>query len=472
MREKLKRLSGSLTARLFLSHVLVAVLTGAIVALILLTILNQSAQNLTLDTYRGMVPGYVAYWLIGQPDGEPTDLTIDPMPGWTLILSDTDEVLWSRGSTPCRAGMQLADCLPPEDVRPEGDSFFERNGERWAQVSVPLQVGGRALAQRGEFTFEPLASYGDIIVRGYDDLIVFEVLTRGAIAIPIALVLAGLITRPQIRRLSAITQASRRFASGDLEARVGDPGGDEVARLGQQFDDMAGALAQNIHALHDLAQRNAELALQAEQAAIKAERSRISRDLHDAIAQRLFSLSVSTTTLPDLIAQSPERGIQQAKAIAELAEQTLLDLRSLLMDLRPTSLVQHGLAESLTLLFRQWQSIHSAHIEPALMLTGRHIPAAIEDAVYQITQEALSNVARHADASLVELSLVEGQQQLLLSISDNGAGFDTEAPPASAKFGLISMRERAQMFGGKLDIESILGKGTTIQVSLPLAESV
>jgi signal transduction histidine kinase len=462
-----QKLRGTFTLQLFASHVLVAVLTGIGVTALAFALIAEGTRNPTLDTYKTVAYQYGAMWLAGEPDGAPTDLTVDPMPGWTLIVSDEGVVLWSRGDTPCRAGMVARACAP----EPAGETrFFEVNGERWAEVIEPLVTGQYIHMQRGRITAEPTAVYGNFIIRGYSDLFIYEVLSRGLMAVPTALLLAWLITRPQIRRLVAITQASRRFAEGDLQARIGDHRQDDIGRLAQQFDDMAGALAQNIQALQDLGQRNAELAVQAEETAIKAERIRISRDLHDAIAQRLFSLSVSTTMLPDVIAQNPGRGIQQAKTVAELAEQTLLDLRTLLVELRPTNVIQHGLAESLKALFREWETLHPARIEPALMLMGGHIPAAIEDAVYQITQEALSNVARHAQATLVEISLVEGQKQLMLSISDNGRGFDLGGMQNGAKFGLVSMRERAQMFGGMLSVESETGKGTTIAVTLPLGE--
>ncbi|MCK6578713.1 MAG: LuxR C-terminal-related transcriptional regulator [Anaerolineae bacterium] len=114
-------------------------------------------------------------------------------------------------------------------------------------------------------------------------------------------------------------------------------------------------------------------------------------------------------------------------------------------------------------MFRQWQSVHRIHIDAALMRTGRTLPAAVEDAPFQITHEALSSVARHAQASLVE-----GQQRLVLSVSDNGRGFDATLPPRIAHFGLMSMRERAQMLGGDVKIESEIGRGTTLQITLPL----
>jgi len=469
MKNTFQRLTGRLTFRLFVSHVAVAVSTGICLTILMFGLIWYATQNPPIELYQVVGLNYGMMWLTGMPDGQPSHPDIDVMPGWTLIVSPDDKIVWGRGDTTCRAGTAAADCS--ELLQRTGEmGLFERDGALLAAVEIPLVTGQKIIMKRGQIIAEPHLIYGDFVLTGYTQLLWFEIISRGVMAVPIALLLAWLFVRPQVKRLSVITQASRRFAQGDLGARAHDHREDEVGRLGQQFDDMADALTQNIHTLQDLAQRNTELALQAEQSAIKAERARISRDLHDAIAQRLFSLSVSTTALPGIITQNAERGVQQAKLIAEMAEQTLLDLRALLVEMRPSNIPQHGLAESLKLLFRQWQSLNHIRIEPALMLTGRHIPAAVEDAVYQITQEALSNVARHAQASMVELSLVEGKHQLVLSISDNGRGFDPDSQPQSAKFGLMSMRERAQMFGGRIGIESHQG-GTTIEVFLPLVES-
>jgi len=471
MKAFVRRICGQLAFQLFVSHVIVAGLTGAGVTLFLLSLTISTGQNPTLEVYQSVAVDYARMWLSGIPDGEATDTDVDPMVGWTLIVSPDEIVLWSRGETDCRAGMALTSCLNVEQL-PNEDTFFEYNGEQWAMVRVPLANGDYVWMRRGPVIAEPILIYGNVEIRGYMAMLVFEVLSRAVVALPMALLLAWVITRPQVKRLRTITQMSHRFAQGDLSARIHDRHNDEVGQLAQQFDAMADGLAQNIEILQELAQRNAELAQQAEQAAIKAERSRISRDLHDAIAQRLFSLSVSTKALPELISQNMERGIQQARIIADIAEQTLLDLRALLVELRPSNLIQQGLAESLRTLCQQWQSLQHVHIESALMLTGRHLPSAIEDTVYHITQEALSNVARHTSASLVEISLVEGKHQLTLSISDNGQGFEPQAQSASPQFGLMSMRERSAMFGGTFSIESMAGKGTTLQVTLPLVDRI
>jgi signal transduction histidine kinase len=178
----------------------------------------------------------------------------------------------------------------------------------------------------------------------------------------------------------------------------------------------------------------------------------------------LFSLSVSASTLPSLIERDQQGGVEQARAIAGLAEHTLLDLRSLLLELRPSSLLQQGLSEALRSLCTE----SGVEAECSLILTGHYVPAPIEDIVYRIAQEAISNVNKHAEASSVTISLVEGKRKLTMSVSDDGSGFDPEHVKGSGKFGLMSMRERANSVGGELTIESDPTRGTTIQVILPL----
>jgi two-component system, NarL family, sensor histidine kinase LiaS len=460
----------SLTARLFLSHILVAALTSIIVTSGMLLVIWASSRSLTVDDYRGAALQYAAMWLFDFPESEfpipPDDLLA--MPGFTLIVNPQDEVLWVRGETTCQKGMIVSDCEPLfANAQPLG-RMIQKDGQPWGEVVMRLAGGERVMLRRGPTSAEPYLYIGDLLIYGYRDMLLFEVLTHGGLGIPVALLLAALIARPQIRRLSAITQTSRKFAAGNLDTRVSDRHRDEVGQLAQQFDDMADALQQNIGALRDLAQRNGELAQQAEGLAIQAERTRISRDLHDAIAQRLFSLSMSTAALPELIAQDRDRGVEQAKAIARLAEQTQLDLRGLLLELRPTTVLQHGLSSAMRALCEEWGHVNHIPADCDVILTGRHIPAVIEDALYRIAQEALSNIARHAHATRVHVSLVEGQRQIILSVTDNGVGFRSDAPHTSGRFGLTSMRERARSVGGELIVESTPAAGTTIQATLPI----
>lgn len=466
---KMRRILRSFTTRMVVSHIMVAAVTALIVAVAQATIIWQSVEHKReeTDTYGWISALYAKDWLIGAPDGRPNQQRVDPADGSTLVVGSNGRVVWTQGDTDCRPYVSLAVCAPDlaaMTLNRNSVEQFERDGETWTNSMFRTVTDHRIYMQRGPLELEPGMIIGEFQIYGYEEFIGFGILSIALPAIPIALIMAWLLARPQLRRLSTITEISRRFSDGDLRARVNENRQDEVGRLAQQFDDMADGLEQNIYALRDLAQRNADLAQQAEEAAIHAERVRISRDLHDAIAQRLFSLSVSASTLPDLIARDQDGGVEQAKAIAGLAEHTLLDLRSLLLELRPTTVLQKGLSEALRSLCTE----SAVEAECSLILTGHYIPAPIEDIVYRIAQEALSNANKHAAASSVTVSLVEGKRKLTMSVSDDGMGFDPTAVKGSGKFGLMSMRERANLVGGELAIESNPTRGTTIQLILPL----
>ena len=230
MKTIFQRLTERLTFRLFISHVVVAVLTGFCLTLLLFGFIWHATKNPYIEMYQVVALNYGMMWMTGMPDGLPSDLMIDPMPGWTLVVSAEDEILWGRGDTTCRAGTSAADC--PELLQLAGaDGFFERDGKLLAAVEIPLITGDKIITERGQITAEPYLIYGDFVLTGYASLLWFELISRGLMAIPIALLLAWLFMRPEVKRLSIITQASRRFAQGDLNARAHDHREDEVGDL-------------------------------------------------------------------------------------------------------------------------------------------------------------------------------------------------------------------------------------------------
>jgi signal transduction histidine kinase len=370
--------------------------------------------------------------------------------------------------------LALADCGPALLGQPAGERYLAIEGQRTAEVVLPLIDGARAIGQAQPLWFDDSAvqfDLGGAQVRGLGlSLLVISILTA-VVALPPAMLLTWLIAGPLARRLRAITRTSQRFANGELGARIGDRHSDEVGMLAQQFDDMAGTLTQSITTLRDLAQHNSELSQQVEAAAIQAERLRLARDLHDDIAQQLFSLSAQAAVLPEQFTRDPIQGAQQASAIAALADQTLLDLRAILVDLRPAQVRQRGLADALQDLCQRWQSAQGIRVECAIALSGRYLPSGVADGVYRVAQEGLSNVAKHAGAQAVVVSLVEGQRQLTLSVTDDGRGFDPGRAANGGHFGIVSMQERAHALGGMLLIERDTSRGTTLRLTVPLTSS-
>jgi signal transduction histidine kinase len=342
---------------------------------------------------------------------------------------------------------------------------------RLVEVVQPLADGGVLLAHgRPRSPWELDLYMGSVTIRGTLPAIGVFTLVATVLATPPALLLAWLLAGPLARRLRAISRTSRSFAAGDTAARIGDRSPDEVGELARQFDEMAGTLTQTIAALRDLARENAELARQAEASARQAERLRLSRDLHDEIAQQLFSLSLRAAALPEQIAREPAEGVTQARAVAAQAERTLLDLRRVLVELRPPALAERGIAEALESRCREWGQAHNIAVECVVALGGQPIPQSVEDVAYRVAQEALGNIVRHAGARHVSVALMVGRARLTLSITDDGRGFDPAAPAPAGHLGLVGMRERARAVGGTLDIESEPGRGTTLRLSVPLAQ--
>lgn len=200
------------------------------------------------------------------------------------------------------------------------------------------------------------------------------------------------------------------------------------------------------------------------------ERQRLARDLHDAVTQSLYSLT--------LVAEAARRHAQAGDRAAanefidrlgELAQQSLKEMRLLVFELSPTDLEEKGLAGALQARLDAVE--RRAGIEANLGFhVTRELPLVIQVQLYRIAEEALNNAIKHAQASRIDLDVVSNEQGVILRIGDNGVGFDNQAMSLSGGLGLTNMQERAAKMGGKLAIGSTPGEGTTVHFSLELSE--
>ncbi|GCE12296.1 HAMP domain-containing sensor histidine kinase [Tengunoibacter tsumagoiensis] len=204
------------------------------------------------------------------------------------------------------------------------------------------------------------------------------------------------------------------------------------------------------------------------------ERIRVARELHDETSQVLTSLLISLAVLEESI-PSPEARERIAET-RRLAHQTLRAIRNLSIDLRPSALDDLGLLPALRWYIKEYQQKFS--IEADFQTSGfkGRLPAEMETALYRIIQEALTNVARHGQAHKVSITMREDLDAIYVRIADDGRGFDAEQlrkMPSTGQergWGLVGMRERASLLDGTLDIDSRLGKGTVIEVRIPLTQ--
>lgn len=209
-----------------------------------------------------------------------------------------------------------------------------------------------------------------------------------------------------------------------------------------------------------LAIENARLRVQAERVAVAAERNRIARDLHDSVTQTLFSASLIAEVLPRLVQRQPDESMRRLEELRQLTRGALAEMRTLLLELRPATLMEVSIEELLRQLTEAARG--RARIPIELSVNGAaQLPPAVKVAFYYIAQEALNNVTKHARAGRVLVILDIDPARAVLTIHDNGQGFDlTSVTPEH--LGLAIMRERAESIGATLTIESAPGAGAGV----------
>ncbi len=211
-----------------------------------------------------------------------------------------------------------------------------------------------------------------------------------------------------------------------------------------------------------LAIENARLRDQVEQAAVTAERHRLARELHDSVTQTLFSTALIAEVLPGLWEKDPEMAQRRLQELRELTRGALAEMRTLLLELRPSALAEVDLPT----LLRQLAEATTARARIPVQVTVRGegtIPSEVKEVAYRVAQEALNNVVKHAQAPGAQVELTLGAEGLVLAIYDEGRGFEPDRIPAG-HLGLSIMRERAEAIGGILHVMSQPGQGTTVRL--------
>ena len=217
-----------------------------------------------------------------------------------------------------------------------------------------------------------------------------------------------------------------------------------------------------------IAIENARLYERGRELSFVEERNRLARDLHDSVVQKLFGVVLAAQSAATLFDRDGDSARAQVEKLQELAQDAIQELRSLIFQLRPPAVESDGLAAALEKQVQVLRRVHRQDID--LRLTGEpRLRPGIDDEVFRIAQEALHNGVKHAEADRLELHLAEGERRLALTVRDDGVGFDPAATAhRSRRLGLTSMEERAAALGGTLRIDSAPGKGTTIELEVPL----
>lgn len=297
------------------------------------------------------------------------------------------------------------------------------------------------------------------------------------VAAAVAGIPLGMLTSRAIaRRVHQILEISRAWLRGNLALRIPEQHGDDLGRLAAQLNLLAEQLAEDEQDLDVLRERNTRLTDQVRALAVVEERNRLARELHDSVKQHLFSLAMTASAIrthfQSLDSASPQSLAdldEMAREIETAAQTAQRETTRLIEDLRPGSLQEQGLATALndyTLLFGAQE-----HILVYLEVQGdnQHLPPAVAEALYRVAQEALHNVAHHAKATRVDIQLHITPERVLMTVEDNGVGFDPGR--AHRGLGLANMQERVMALGGRLALDSTIGVGTAITAEIELSHA-
>ena len=280
----------------------------------------------------------------------------------------------------------------------------------------------------------------------YKTFFIVTTLIMFAVALPVGAIFGWLASRGLRKRLVKLSTASQAWSKGDFTVSPRDKSGDEIGELARNLNSMAEQLETLLNTRDELARVE--------------ERNRLARDLHDTVKQQTYAARMQLTAAKNLLAANPQTAAEHIESALQLNRETQQELKLIIDELRPAALQGKGLAQALTEYTARWQEHTGIKVENTLN-GERPLPLDVEQVLYRIAQESLSNVARHAEADSVKLSLNLTPEQATLAIADNGRGFEPNAV-SNNSLGLAGMRQRLAEIGGTLTIESTLSVGTKV----------
>jgi len=303
-----------------------------------------------------------------------------------------------------------------------------------------------------------------------------------AIGFAATLIVAWVTTRHVVRPTEQLNAAAGRMAEGDLSSPIGVTATDEIGELADSLELMrqhllaARAAAEAVNQVLEsrVADRTERLGevLRRTISDREEERRRLARELHDETAQTLAALSIMLDRARDSIGDRSSPAAVHVLEAKGVAGRLLDETRRLILDLRPLVLDDLGLVPAV-----RWQceaTLGDRGVEAIVddRLGGTRLPRHVEVALFRIVQEAVSNIAHHADARHVEVTLMRDGETVTVIVADDGRGFETEpaAEPAGRidSVGLSGMAERVALLDGSMGVRSAPGAGTTIEVKVPL----
>jgi Signal transduction histidine kinase len=457
-----------LSGKLMLSYTLTSVVAFLFIEVIAIAIvfwfISQNIPDIALKNLTQDAPETAPYLINGSPDSKAltdwlhtVNTTVvgpfDNYPDFISVVDAQGGTIASSGKYPIPVHTAIQAQLSPQNRAnlhkvlsggKDATGMLGQNADGTLVAIVPVMGDkGNVLGALIMKISQPNMLK---LIPAFFHLIIATVIIVTIIAGITGLVFGYLNARGITHRLQALSIAAERWSRGDFSALTQDTSKDELGQLAGQLNRMAEQL-QNL--------------LQARQAlATVEERNRLARDLHDSVKQQIFAVAMQIGATQSLLKRDPAAAEVRLQEARKLVNQTQQELTSLISELRPVALNGKSITTALRELTTRWTqqtgivaTLHAESHEP--------LPHVVEEALFRVTQEALSNVARHSKASLAQMDLTTTNDIVTLAITDNGQGFDTTHRDGPG-FGLHSMRERMKALGGDVQCESAPGKGTCI----------
>ncbi|WP_027447602.1 sensor histidine kinase [Pontibacillus marinus] len=267
-------------------------------------------------------------------------------------------------------------------------------------------------------------------------------------------------------KLDGLSTLITSLSRGNYNSRIHLTPEDEVSRIGDELNGLAEKLKTQVRSLQKMADERSEYAKSAHKAATIEERQRLARDLHDAVSQQLFALTMMSQATLRMFDQDPSKAKSQLEEITSMALQAQTEMRALLLHLRPVHLsgdpLDKGIHNLIEELKQKCQIDFDVQIEEV-----QEVSDGAEEHLFRIVQEALSNILRHSEATSVTLTLKPLNQEIFLHIGDNGKGFEVNQDKKTS-YGLKTMQERTEEIGGTFKIRSRPDEGTYIDIRIPV----
>lgn len=269
------------------------------------------------------------------------------------------------------------------------------------------------------------------------------------------------------RSISDLSRALIELERGNFSYKLSDSTFKEFEEIERRFNKLSQKIEEQALTIQKNTNERANKEQEILENAISQERSRLARELHDSVSQQLFAISMMSSAMNEATTDgTPVK--QQLQIVEEMSVQAQGEMRALLLHLRPIQLEGKKLIDGITELLTELSA--KQHMEITWHIDEIELEKGVEDHLFRILQEAISNTLRHAKAHHLEVRLRKIESFAILKVIDDGVGFDTKIRKAGS-YGLGSMQERVNEIGGTLKIISLPNKGTQIEIKVPLQKA-